>query len=218
MTLPYYRTVRGFGEAEVVIKRSQFIGYAKPAETEEEAVAFIDEIKQKHKQATHNCSAYMVGERDQHQKASDDGEPSGTAGKPILEVIKNKQLKNVAVVVTRYFGGILLGAGGLVRAYTDGAVAGLEAAGIVYKVLHTPVRITMDYTWFGKVENELRGREVMFGDVEYTDKVSVRCLPIAGESERFIAWMTDLTAGQAELQAEDPIYIEHDELPAAAGE
>jgi|GEM_PF-8386 len=215
--LPFYKTIKGYGEAEIVIKRSQFIGYAKPAVSEEEAVAFIEEIKQRHKQATHNCSAYMVGERDQFQKASDDGEPSGTAGKPILEVIKHKQLKNVAVVVTRYFGGILLGAGGLVRAYTDGAVAGLEAAGIVYKVLHTPVRITMDYTWFGKVENELRNRGFMYGDVEYTDKVSVRCLPLAGESERFIAWMTDLTAGQTEITSEEPLYIDHDELPEGLG-
>lgn len=213
MELPYYKTVRGFGEAEIVIKRSQFIGYAKPAETEEEAAAFIDEIKQKHKQATHNCSAYIVGERDQHQKASDDGEPSGTAGKPILEVIKNKQLKNTVVVVTRYFGGILLGAGGLVRAYTDGAVAGIEAAGEVYKVRHTPVWITMDYTWYGKIENELRNRGVMYGDAQFTDKVSVRCLPLTGESEAFCSWITELTSAQAELAVEEPIYVDHDELP-----
>jgi len=214
VNLPYYKTVRGYGEAEIVIKRSQFIGHAKPVETEEEAVAFIEEIKSRHKQATHNCSAYMVGERDQHQKASDDGEPSGTAGKPILEVIKNKGLKNVAVVVTRYFGGIMLGAGGLVRAYTDGAVAGLEAAGEVYKILHTPVTLTFDYTLLGMLEYELRGRGVRFGDIEYTDKVKVRCLPNASESARFIEWITDLTAGQTEMQVEDSEYVEHSQMPS----
>ena len=214
VNLPYYKTVRGYGEAEIVIKRSQFIGHAKAVETEEEAVAFVEEMKQRHKQATHNCSAYIVGERDQHQKASDDGEPSGTAGKPILEVIKNRGLKNVAVVVTRYFGGIMLGAGGLVRAYTDGAVAGLAAAEEVYKVLHTPVRATFDYSWLGTVEYELRGRGVLFGDIEYADKVTVRCLPNASESARFIEWFTNLTAGQTELQVGESEYLEHSQLPS----
>lgn len=103
-----YRTVRGPGNLEIVIKKSRFIGHIMPVTTEEEAVAFIDEIKKKHWNATHNCSAYMIGERDEIQKQSDDGEPSGTAGKPILEVIKNQKLKNVAIVVTRYFGELCL--------------------------------------------------------------------------------------------------------------
>lgn len=214
MNLPYYKTVRAQGEAEIVIKRSQFIGHAKQADTEEEAIAFIQEIKQRHKQASHNCFAYRIGERDQQQKASDDGEPSGTAGRPILEVIKHQQLKNVVVVVTRYFGGIMLGAGGLVRAYTDGAVAGLTAAGIVYKVLHTPVKISIDYSLLGMLEYELRGRGVIYGDMEYTDKVTVRCLPNEAESAQFIEWIIDLTAGQADIQAENPEYVEHEEMPA----
>ncbi|MFF2889010.1 YigZ family protein [Paenibacillus sp. NPDC057967] len=204
-----YRTVRAEANAEVVIKRSRFIGHAKPVETEEEAVAFIDEIKRLHRSATHNCSAYMVGERDQHQKASDDGEPSGTAGKPILEVIKNKGLKNVAVVVTRYFGGIMLGAGGLVRAYTDGAVAGIEAAGEIELVLHREVFVEVDYTWYGKLENELHGRGTRLGGTEFTDKVIVLCLPEVPEADAFIAWMTDLTQGQAAIRTgEERYYIE----------
>lgn len=176
MKLERYRTVRQQAHAEIVIKRSRFIGYAKPVETEEEAVQFIDEIKRLHKTATHNCSAYMVGERDQFQKQSDDGEPSGTAGKPILEVIKHKGLKNIAVVVTRYFGGTMLGAGGLVRAYTDGAVAGIEAAGEIVNVLHREVRVSVDYTWYGKLENELHGRGIRVGGTEFTDRVIVSCL------------------------------------------
>ncbi|WP_199615438.1 YigZ family protein [Paenibacillus alkalitolerans] len=211
--LPYYKTVRSYGEAEIVIKRSRFIGYAKGAETEEEAAAFIEEIKQRHRMATHNCSAYVVGERDQHQKASDDGEPSGTAGKPILEVIKNQQLKNVVVVVTRYFGGIMLGAGGLVRAYTDGAVAGLAAAQPVYRVLHTPVEVEIDYTWHGKVDNELRGRGVLVEDTRFTDKVTILCMPVSGDAERFIAWMTDLTQGQGIVRTLEPEYRTHEEIP-----
>ncbi len=212
--IPYYKTVRREASAEIIIKRSQFIGHAKPVHTEEEAVAFIEEIKSKHKQATHNCSAYKAGDRDQFQKALDDGEPSGTAGKPILEVIKHQGLKNVAIVVTRYFGGIMLGAGGLVRAYTDGAVAALAAAEPVYRVLHTPVFISMDYTWWGKVENELRGKEVLYGNIEYTDQVTVRCLPLAADAERFIAWMTDVTQGQCGVRTDDSEYLEHEEIPA----
>ncbi|MFF2091161.1 YigZ family protein [Paenibacillus sp. NPDC058174] len=204
--LERYSTIRGDGTAEVVIKKSRFIGHAKPVETEEEAVAFIEEIKRLHRQATHNCSAYLVGERDQYQKASDDGEPSGTAGKPILEVIKNKGLKNVAVVVTRYFGGIMLGAGGLVRAYTDGAVAGIEAAGEIVRVLHREVFVDVDYTWYGKLENELHGRGTRVGGTEFTDRVIVKCLPEEPEAEAFIAWMTDLTQGQAEITLGESVY------------
>ncbi|CAM3267442.1 YigZ family protein [Paenibacillus lupini] len=207
--LERYSTVREYNSEEIVIKKSRFIGYAKPVETEEEAVAFIDEIKRLHRSATHNCSAYIVGERDQHQKASDDGEPSGTAGKPILEVIKHKGLKNVAVVVTRYFGGIMLGAGGLVRAYTDGAVAGIEAAGEIVKVLHREVFVDVDYTWYGKLENELHGRGTRLGGTEFMDRVIVKCLPVVSEADAFIAWMTDLTQGQAVItEGEELYYIE----------
>ncbi|MCZ8512591.1 YigZ family protein [Paenibacillus filicis] len=211
--LAQYRTVKGFGQAEIVIKKSRFIGYAQPVETEEEAIRFIEGIKKEHWSATHNCSAYMIGERDEIQKASDDGEPSGTAGKPILEVIKNQGLKNVVVVVTRYFGGIMLGAGGLIRAYTDGAVAGLAAAEQVYRVLHREVLVEIDYTWLGKVENELRGRGTLMGGNVFADKVTLTCLPVAAEAEAFTAWMTDITQGQAHIVQGEERYIEHAELP-----
>ncbi|MGF7034628.1 putative YigZ family protein [Paenibacillus mucilaginosus] len=210
--LPQYRTVRAFGTAEIVIKKSRFIGFAKPVTTEEEAVAFIEGIKKEHWNATHNCSAYMIGERDEIQKASDDGEPSGTAGKPILEVIKNQGLKNVVVVVTRYFGGIMLGAGGLIRAYTDGAVAGLAAAEQVYQVLHREIRVEIDYTWLGKVENELRGRGTLLGETAFADKVTLLCLPKETEADAFIAWMTDLTQGQGVILQGESRYVEHAEL------
>lgn len=208
-----YKTVKRMGKAEMTVKKSRFIGHAKPVETEEEAIAFIESIKKEHWSATHNCSAYVIGERDQIQKASDDGEPSGTAGRPILEVIKQQGLKNTVVVVTRYFGGILLGAGGLIRAYTEGAVIGIQAAEPVYKVLHREVRIGLDYTWLGKVENELRNRNVMTGTPEFSDKVTLVCYPYEEEAERFVAWVTDLTQGRGDIVLGEALYVDHDENP-----
>ncbi|TYP71816.1 YigZ family protein [Paenibacillus methanolicus] len=202
-----YKTLRKQAHQEIVIKKSRFIGYGKPVESEEEAIAFIEEIKKLNWNATHNCSAYMIGERDEIQKQSDDGEPSGTAGKPILEVIKNQGLKNVVIVVTRYFGGIMLGAGGLIRAYTDGAVAASEAAEAITQVLHREVIVDVDYTWYGKLENELHGRGVRVGGTAFTDRVIVTCLPEAPEAERFAAWMTDLTQGQAVIAIGEERYF-----------
>ena len=202
-----YATLREYGSAEIVIKKSRFIGHAKPVETEEEAIQFVEQIKKKYWDATHNCSAYVVGERDEWQKALDDGEPSGTAGKPILEVIRHRGLKNVAVVVTRYFGGIMLGAGGLVRAYTDGAVAGIDAAGPIMRVLHREILADIDYTWYGKLENVLRDRGVQVGDIQFTDRVSVTCLPEAEQADSFQAWITDFTQGQAQLTVGEALYL-----------
>ncbi|NJB05581.1 YigZ family protein [Clostridioides difficile] len=146
-----YRTLHEFGTDEITIEKSVFIGYAKPIKSEEEALEFINEIKKKHKDATHNVWAYTVGKNMNIQRYSDDGEPQGTAGIPTLEVIKKEDLRDVAVVVTRYFGGTKLGAGGLVRAYTKGAKLGLEAGKIIYKVMYQEVKVKIDYTQLGKV-------------------------------------------------------------------
>lgn len=207
--LERYRTLRRQGSQEIVIKKSRFIGYGKPVSSEEEAIAFIEEIKKLHWNASHNCSAYVIGERDECQKQSDDGEPSGTAGKPILEVVKHQGLKNVVIVVTRYFGGIMLGAGGLIRAYTDGAVAAIEAAEAITNVLHREVLVDVDYTWYGKLENEFHARGVRVGETAFTDRVVITCLPEAAEAERFAAWMTDVTQGQAIIATgEERYYID----------
>lgn len=213
--LELYRTVRRHNSAEIVIKKSRFIGHVMPVQSEDEAIAFIERIKKEHWSASHNCSAYVIGEKDQFQKASDDGEPSGTAGKPILEVIKHQQLKDVVVVVTRYFGGIMLGAGGLIRAYTDATVEGLASAEQVYRALHQEVLVAIDYTWLGKVENELRNRNMLMGDTQFTDKVTLVCLPLYAERERFTAWMTDVTQGQADIVWEEARYVEHEHEPNA---
>lgn len=205
--LDRYKTVRQAGSKEIVIKKSRFIGHVMPVETEEEAVAFIEEIKKKHWNATHNCSAYMIGERDEIQKQSDDGEPSGTAGKPILEVIRNQGRKNVAIVVTRYFGGIMLGAGGLIRAYTDGAVAAIESGEPITRVLHREIFVELDYTWLGKVENELRNRNVRMGETNFADTVTLTCLPLDGDAESFMTWMVDLTQGQSLIMEGERLYF-----------
>ncbi|OMD42711.1 MULTISPECIES: YigZ family protein [Paenibacillus] len=204
--LEQYRTVRSSGSKEVVIRKSRFIGHVMPVENEEEAMLFIEDIKKKHRDATHNCSAYVIGERDEIQRQSDDGEPSGTAGKPILEVIRNQGVKNVAIVVTRYFGGIMLGAGGLIRAYTDGAVLALEAGEVITRVLRREVFVEIEYTWLGKVENELRGRGIQTGETLFTDKVTLLCLPRNDEGDAFMAWITDLTQGQALVTEGRRIY------------
>ncbi|MFQ9448390.1 MAG: IMPACT family protein [Christensenellales bacterium] len=126
-----YKTLREENSAEFIINKSRFIGYGCPCETEEEALAFLARIRQKHKDATHNCYAYIIGLNSGIMRYSDDGEPGGTAGMPIIEVMKARGVVNCAVVVTRYFGGILLGAGGLVRAYAQGSKTALDAAGVV---------------------------------------------------------------------------------------
>src|SRR5690554_1431346 len=174
--LSFYKTVKHEGSKEVIIKKSRFIGQALPVSSEDEAQQFIDTIKKQHHSASHNCYAYIIGDQDQYQKQSDDGEPSGTAGKPILEVLKNQKMKNVVIVVTRYYGGIMLGAGGLIRAYSDGAVAAIEAGESVFQVLHQEICIAIDYTWWGKLENELRARNIIIAETKFTDKVEVTCL------------------------------------------
>lgn len=213
MMLNHYKTVSKEGAAEFIIRKSRFIGHACPVSSEEEAAAFIARIKKEHSSATHNCSAYIIGERDECQKQSDDGEPSGTAGKPILEVIKHQGLKNVAIVVTRYFGGIMLGAGGLIRAYTDGAVVGIEAAEPVEQVLHQEISVIIEYPWLGKMENELRNRGTMMEETLFTDKVTLRCLPLQKEAAEFSSWMTDMTQGQGEIVAGDSRYVQHKIIP-----
>jgi uncharacterized YigZ family protein len=204
-----YYTVKGYGETEIVINRSRFICYAGRAETEEEALDFILKIKKKHWDATHNCSAYLIGEQDQVQKADDDGEPSGTAGKPILEVLKKNHVKDTVVVITRYFGGIKLGAGGLIRAYGKGATTALQAAERIERVLHKSLHFKFDYTFLGKVENALRGKEqVIVDDISYLDTVTVTVLVPAPLEPHLREWMINLTNGQAMIEAGDEQYVE----------
>ncbi|WP_163099316.1 YigZ family protein [Peribacillus alkalitolerans] len=206
--LPEYLTVAGYGEHEIVIQKSRFIAYVERAESEEAAQEFIQTIKKKHWDATHNCSAYMIGEHDQIQKANDDGEPSGTAGVPILEVLKKKGLKDTVVVVTRYFGGIKLGGGGLIRAYGKSASEGINATGIVQRMLMRVMHTKVDYTWLGKLENELRSSVFSLKEIHYLDTVEIETFVEEGQKDQFIHWMTELTNGQAEITSGNNLYLE----------
>jgi uncharacterized YigZ family protein len=206
--LQKYYTVKGYGEQEIVIEKSRFICYINRAETEEEAVAFIQQIKKKHWDATHNCSAYLIGEHDQIQKANDDGEPSGTAGVPMLEVLKKKGLKDTVAVVTRYFGGIKLGAGGLVRAYGRAVTEGLNAAGIVERRLMRIMHVTIDYTWIGKVENELRSSNYKVKNIHYSDRVTIEIFVEETDKTSFAAWIEDLTNGRSTISEGEQTYLE----------
>ncbi|MBY0123484.1 YigZ family protein [Bacillus sp. S/N-304-OC-R1] len=206
--LPRYYTVKGYGEHEIVIQKSRFIAYVTRAETEAEAQDFIGQIKKKHWDATHNCSAYMIGENDQIQKANDDGEPSGTAGVPILEVLKKKHLKDTVVVITRYFGGIKLGAGGLIRAYGKATSEGIDATGIVERKLMRVMHTKVDYTWLGKLENELRSSVYTIKDIHYLDNVEFETFVEEEQTENFINWMVELTNGQGVISKGDQLYLE----------
>ncbi|MDQ0244778.1 putative YigZ family protein [Bacillus fengqiuensis] len=208
--LPQYYTVKGHGEHEIVIQKSRFICHVKRATTEQEAQKFIQDIKKQHWNATHNCSAYLVGERDQFQKANDDGEPSGTAGVPMLEVLRKRGLKDTVVVVTRYFGGIKLGAGGLVRAYGKSVSEGLDAVGVVKRTLMQVMHTTVDYTWLGKLENELRSSVYNLKEIHYLDKVEVETFVEESQTEAFTSWMIELTNGQCEIRKGDVTYLEED--------
>lgn len=169
-----YKTVLQPGTDEITEKKSRFIGYICHAETEAEANAFVQEIKKKHYDARHNCFAYVLGEQQSTLKFSDDGEPGGTAGKPILEVINGAGLCDVCIVVTRYFGGTLLGTGGLVRAYTDAAKACIRATEIVKKQLVIPVDALVNYNDLGKVQYLLNSENIKIIDSDYGENVRLK--------------------------------------------
>jgi len=208
--LPRYHTVKQAGEHEINIQRSRFIAHIKRAETENEAQEFIQAMKKKHWDATHNCSAYLIGENDQIQKANDDGEPSGTAGVPILEVLKKRKLKDTVVVVTRYFGGIKLGTGGLIRAYGKATSEGLEAIGIVERKLTQIIHVKIDYTWLGKIEKELRASDYKIKEIHYFDIVEVETYVDESHVKPFMDWMIELTNGQCNIEKGDTLYLEED--------
>ncbi|WP_419961319.1 YigZ family protein [Psychrobacillus sp. BM2] len=203
-----YHTVQGYGESEIIIQKSRFITYVNRAETEEQAQDFINNIKEKHKSANHNCSAYIIGEHDNIQKANDDGEPSGTAGVPMLEVLKKQGLQDTVVVVTRYFGGIKLGGGGLIRAYGKATTEGIDAAKVVERKLHHLLKVSIDYTWLGKVENEVRNSVYPLKEINYAELVEVLVFTKANEEAIFINWMAEITNGQAKIELVEKEFLE----------
>ncbi|NLL30198.1 MAG: YigZ family protein [Clostridiales bacterium] len=206
-----YITIRDFGEDKFIEKKSEFIGYAKRCESEEEAKAFVQEIKNLHKQATHNCYAYIIGENMSIQRYSDDGEPQGTAGIPILEVIKKSNITDCAIVVTRYYGGILLGTGGLTRAYTKGASIAIKAAGIVEKVKGVRLLLNMEYDMLGKVQYICGKNNWHIEDTEYTDKVVVHILSEIENADKIEKEMAEASNGKIIInKVEEDIYFKEE--------
>lgn len=180
--------------AENEIKKSVFISHVKHVETEDAAREFIFEIKKKYFDATHNCSAWILGENGDKQKSNDDGEPGGTAGNPILDAIKKNELTNIAVVVTRYFGGIKLGAGGLIRAYSHTAALGIANSKIVQMTTFKKIAVTVEYPLLAQVENFLRNKKIRVENSEYAVDVTINILLEPENVENFLADLTELTA------------------------
>lgn len=205
--LGQYKTVYAGGEAEIIEKKSRFIATVKPVKSEEEAIAFIEGLKKKYWNATHNCSAYVIGEHFQIQRCSDDGEPSGTAGKPMLDVLLGEELHDTAVVVTRYFGGTLLGTGGLVRAYQASTKAGLEASTVITKMHGSRVSVETDYTGLGKIQYILGQRGLTILNSQYTDKVALEVLLPEAEVKTVMAEITEGTNGQAVMEVMEECYF-----------
>lgn len=198
-----YSTVRAEASAEQIIEKSRFIAYVSPAETREEADEFIASIRKKHKDATHNVPAMVLGDKFQIQWGSDDGEPQGTSGAPIVQMLVAQGITNVVVVVTRYFGGIKLGTGGLVRAYTSSAKLGLEAADICDVCERQVMSYALDYTYLAKLQNLAGGALLTIENLTYTDVVQAElsCVPErADEVKNLIA---NLTGGQGRLCSEE---------------
>lgn len=202
-----YKTTAENGTASYEIQKSRFIAYTSHVETEAEARDFVTAIKKKHFDARHNCSAWVLGADSSQQKSNDDGEPGGTAGNPILEAIKQHGLTNVVVVVTRYFGGIKLGAGGLIRAYSHTASLGLEATPCLEVKPFCLMEAEMDYSLLGTVENWIRNEQLRTGETAYLDKVTVRLLVEPADCEAISTELTNLTAAQCKITIHEPEYM-----------
>lgn len=203
-----YKTILKNASAEEIIKKSRFIGFARPVSTEEEAVAFVETIKKEHRNATHNVPVYLLGKKYDVQRYSDDGEPSGTAGVPVLEMLKKEGITNVALVITRYFGGIKLGTGGLVRAYTQTAKSALKAAQIVEKKPYEKVELCIPYTFQGSIMHFFNNQtEFLKKDVVYTDNVTIEAFVPQNTFESFANSVTKITSGQENLRKEGEVLL-----------
>lgn len=193
--------------AEFETKKSVFISHVKHVELEESAREFVQEIKKKYFDATHNCSAWILGETCNLQKSNDDGEPGGTAGNPILDAIKKNELTNIAVVVTRYFGGIKLGAGGLIRAYSHTAALGIANSQIVQMKTFQKIAVTLEYPFLAQVENFLRNKKIRVENSEYAADVTINLLIEPADVENFLADLTELTAANFLAETLEEILI-----------
>lgn len=202
-----YKTVYEGKSAEIVEKKSRFIANVKSVHSEEEALDYLEKIRKKYWDARHNCFAYVIGERSQIQRCSDDGEPSGTAGKPMLDVLLGEELHDTIVVVTRYFGGTLLGTGGLVRAYQGATKAGLEASTVITKCWGRKLKVRTDYTGLGKIQYILAQRGLTILDTIYTENVQIEVLVPQEEAGQVQAEIIEGTNAQAQICAGEECYF-----------
>lgn len=196
-----YRMLKDYADTYFIEKKSKFISYVQPIYSEEDALQFLSTIRKKHYDATHNCYAYILGESMNIQRSSDDGEPSGTAGIPILEVLKKEELTNSIIIVTRYFGGIMLGAGGLIRAYTEGAVKGIKAAGTVMVQPVAVHQLKMDYSFLSKLQYEISKKDYIIENIEYLENVTMRVLTKLDLEEAFIEDIAQWTNGSIAVES-----------------
>lgn len=204
-----YRTVVAQGGThEIDVKGSRFICNAKRVFSEAEAIEFIETIRKEHYKATHNCVAFQIGDNNEIQRALDDGEPSGTAGVPMLEVLKQRDLKNIVVVVTRYFGGTKLGSGGLIRAYSSAVSEGLDAIGQVERKLQTQLAIEVAYTLSGKVEHWIEESTYQLLDTSYLADVTFYLGIPTNELDKVQNSLINLTSGQVKFEIGDEIYVD----------
>ena len=203
MALTSYKTLIREGEDSFIIHKSRFIGHGCPCETEEAALAYLASVRAAHKDATHNCYAYIIGANMGVMRYSDDGEPGGTAGMPIIEVMKARQVTNACVVVVRYFGGVLLGAGGLTRAYTQGAVTAINAAGVGEVSPTRRYLMEVPYPMLGRVEYLLKSLPVEIEDKQFSDAIVMTLIVRARDDAAFLSAVTSGTDGRIE-----PIFME----------
>ena len=205
------KTVYAGGEGEIVEKKSRFIANVRPVSSEEEAVAFINEMKKKYWDARHNCSAFVIGKRQELTRCSDDGEPAGTAGRPMLDVLLKENIHNAAVVVTRYFGGVLLGTGGLVRAYQQATKAGLSASEIIEKKDGAVLFIRTDYTGIGRLQYLFAQEKITVMDTAYEADVLVKAVIPENDKKRIEKTIIEQTNGTAKLEWGDEVtFAEYD--------
>lgn len=194
-------TILKNGMAEFTVQRSRFIAYAAAVKSEDESRAFLARIRKEHYDARHCCSAWILGADGARQKSSDDGEPGGTAGMPILEVLKRRELTDAMIVVVRYFGGIKLGAGGLTRAYAHAAAIGLDAATLARRILLRRLKVTVGYETLSSVEHWARKKNLRTGEAVYAEKVTLPLLVEPDACDDAIKELTDLTAATAVIEA-----------------
>lgn len=205
-----YRTIKENTIDEIEIKKSKFICFLKRVDTEEEAVEFIEGIKKEYWKATHNCSAYTLGINDDIQRANDDGEPTGTAGIPMLEILLKRNLKNVVAVVTRYYGGIKLGAGGLIRAYGGSVNRAVDKVGIVERQLQQLIDVTVSYSQSGHVEHSLREANYTIQDISYAEDITYHCVVPLEAEDTFKKDIANWTSAEAKIEITNKAWIEVD--------